>query len=268
MRYTLAIIMLCAACAFSQERVIDTVYTDTHKVTYVIDTLNTNDGHADEKKTAQDQYSYYVSKTPEKDTLGISAPPNKFNKITLLLIAQNLNFNLNYEHLFSDFWGFPLRFGYNDFDNKDIRKNTDAEGTIKAFTVPLAIKWFWGRRNTGKYHYVDATGGNHHHTQSQVESYLQAQIVPTLYNVNLQREKSDYKESLSLNEKEYASYFTLGFGGHFCYEYLVFGAEINFGTFISKPKFMEKISVANSRYGTQLLNKYVVQSILSVGWMF
>ena len=92
MRYALAIILFCAACAFSQERVIDTIYTDTHKVTYVIDTLNSSDNNSSANNAASAPESKTVSKAEEVDTLGMSAPPNKLNKISLFLIAQNLSF--------------------------------------------------------------------------------------------------------------------------------------------------------------------------------
>ncbi len=263
MRYTIAIILIGVACAFSQERVIDTVYTDTHKVTYVIDTLNSgNDNTAAPASST-------VSKTEEEtDTLGMNAPPNKLNKVSLFLIAQNLSFMLNYEHMLSDFCSIAIRFGYDGFDYKDVRKYTDAEGTIRTFEVPLSFKWYWGRRNTGKYHYIDATGENHHRSKSQVESYIHTQVSPLMYSVNIHRAQSDYREFLDINKKEFAAYFTVGFGGHFCYEHFVFGAELNLGTFIAKPKFLNKISVSNDQYGTRLLSKYITESILSIGWMF
>ena len=161
MRYTISFILICVACAFSQERVIDTIYTDTHKVTYVIDTLNSSAGN-----TAVPE-SNSVSKTEEVvDTLGMSAPPNKLNKLSLFLIGQNLSFMLNYEHMLSDFVSIAIRFGYDGFSKKNVHKYTDAEGTINAFEVPLSLKWYWGRRNTGKYHYIDAAGENHYRTST------------------------------------------------------------------------------------------------------
>ena len=263
MRYALAIILFCAACAFSQERVIDTIYTDTHKVTYVIDTLNSSAGN-----TAVPE-SNSVSKTEEVvDTLGMSAPPNKLNKLSLFLNGQNLSFMLNYEHMLSDFVSIAIRFGYDGFSKKNVHKYTDAEGTINAFEVPLSLKWYWGRRNTGKYHYIDAAGENHYRSKSQVESYIHTQVSPLIYNIDIHRAQSDYREFLDINKNEFAAYFTVGFGGHFCYEDFVFGAEINLGTFITKPKFLDKISVSSSQYGTRLLSKYITESILSVGWLF
>lgn len=88
MRNTLAIILLSIISTFAQERVVDTIYTDTHKVTYVTNQPYTN---------AQDIKSNDSTSQPNvpKDTFGLSAPPDKFNKISILLIAQNLNFTLN-----------------------------------------------------------------------------------------------------------------------------------------------------------------------------
>ena len=264
MRYTLAIILFCVACAFSQERVIDTIYTDTHKVTYVIDTLHSNS----ENSTSALVSDPAPQAKQDVDTVGISAPPNKLNKISLFLIAQNLSFMLNYEHMLSDFWSVALRLGYDNFSNKNIRDYTDAEGTVRAFTMPLSLKWYWGRRNTGKYHYIDASGENHYRSKSQVESYLHAQVAPVIYKVDLHREKDDYREFLDIHKNEFAAYATFGFGGHFCYEHFVFGAEINLGTFIAKPKFIDNISVSREKYGTRLLSKYIVEHILSIGWIF
>ena len=264
MRFSLVTILFCVASAFSQDRIIDTVYTNTHKVTYVVDTLNTN---------ADNSANFPVANSAIKDeelsdTLGISAPPNKLNKITLFLIAQNLSFMLNYEHMLSDFWSVALRFGYDNFSNKNIKDYTDAEGTISAFAMPLSLKWYWGRRNTGKYHYIDASGENHYRKTSQVESYIHVQAAPIMYKVDLHRVQGDYSEFLDIHKNEYATYATFGFGGNFCYEHLVFGAEINLGTFITKPEFIDKISVSKDQYGTRLLSKYIIEHILSIGWMF
>lgn len=259
-------ISVAFANAFAQERVIDTVYTDTHKVTYITNSSNSNEWGT---QPSYSQPDYYSSKTSsQEDSLGLSAPPNKNRRASLLLIAQSLSFTFHYEYLFADFWSAALRFGYAGFDKKDVRKNTDAEGTIYTFAVPVALRWYWGRRNLGKYHYVDAGGNNVRRNKSQVEGYLQAQIVPIHYNVDLQRDSSSYKEKLNLKERENALYYTVGLGFNFCYEHFFFGTEINIGSYISNPKFQNHVNVYKNKYGTRLLDKYIAESILSVGWQF
>ena len=232
MQHTLAFIFICVVCAFSQERIVDTVYTDTHKVTYVIDTAKATSERAEHTATSTQQEAL-PQQEEVADTFGLSAPPNNSNRVTLLLVAQSLSFSLSYEHLFADFWSFALRFGYDGFNSKNIRENTDAEGTIQTFAVPLALRWHWGRRNLGSYSYVSINGENHHKSNRQVEGFIQ-----------------------------------LGFGFNYCYEHFIFSTEINIGTFIQKPKFQEHTQVYRSRYGTRLLDKTIAESVLAIGWMF
>ena len=267
MRHTLAFIFICVVCAFSQERIVDTVYTDTHKVTYVIDTAKATSERAEHTATSTQQEAL-PQQQEVADTFGLSAPPNNSNRVTLLLVAQSLSFSLSYEHLFADFWSFALRFGYDGFNSKNIRENTDVEGTIQTFAVPLALRWHWGRRNLGSYSYVSINGENHHKSNRQVEGFIQAQIAPILYNVDVHRDSSSYRQALNLKEKEYALYYTLGFGFNYCYEHFIFSTEINIGTFIQKPKFQEHTQVYRSRYGTRLLDKTIAESVLAIGWMF
>lgn len=261
MRYALAIILLSIVSTFAQERVIDTVYTDTHKVTYITNQSYTN---AQETKSSD---SISQTNVP-KDTFGLSAPPDKINRLSVLLIAQNLNFTLNYEHLLSDFWSLCLRFGYAGFSNNDIKENTNAEGSIYTFATPIALRWYWGRRNLGKYHYVDASGNNVYRNKSQAEGFIQAQIVPIQYNLDLHRDSSSYSQKLNLKEKEYSLYYTIGFGFNLTYEHFFFATEVNIGTFINRPKFQDQIAVYQSRYGTRLLNKLIAESVISIGWAF
>ena len=268
MRFTLAFIFICVVCAFSQERIVDTLYTDTHKVTYVIDTAKATSERAEHSTTSAQQQEALPQKQEVADTFGLSAPPNSLNRVTLLLIVQSLSFSLSYEHMFADFWSFALRFGYDGFNNKDILENTDAEGTIKTFAVPLALRWHWGRRNIGSYSYVSINGENHHKKNRQVEGFIQAQIAPVLYNVDLHRDSTSYKQALNIKEKEYALYYTIGFGFNYCYEHFIFSTETNFGTFIQKPNFQENIEVYRSRYGMRLLDKTIVEGVLAIGWMF
>ena len=269
MRYTLAFIFICVVCAFSQERIVDTVYTDTHKVTYVIDTTKATQQRMEPVAApTQQQEALPQQREVVADTFGLSAPPNSLNRVTLLLVAQSLSFSLSYEHLFANFWSFALRFGYDGFNSKDIRENTDAEGTIQTFAIPLALRWHWGRRNLGSYSYVSINGENHHKSNRQVEGFIQAQIAPVLYNVDLHRDSSSYRQALNLKEKEYALYYTLGFGFNYCYEHFIFSTEINIGTFIQKPKFQESTQVYRSKYGTRLLDKTIAESVLAIGWMF
>ncbi len=270
MRYTTAIILFIIALsnAFAQERVIDTVYTDTHKVTYVTNSSSSNEWGTKPSSPPPDYYSSIPSTSTPEDSLGMSAPPNKFSRTSLLLIAQSLTFSINYEHLISDFWSLSLRFGYAGFSEKNIKSYTDAEGKIYSFEAPVSLRWYWGRRNMGKYHYIDSEGNNVYKSSSQVEGYIQAQLAPVFYNVNLHRDSSEYKNKLILKETENALYYTVGFGFNFCYEHFFFGTEINVGTFIKNPKFQDQVKVYNKEYGTRLLDKYVIESILAVGWMF
>ena len=251
MRYTLAIILLSIVSTFAQERVIDTVYTDTHKVTYVTNSAPIN-----------------TQSSVPKDTFGLNAPSEKINRISILLIAQSLSFTLNYEHLLSDFWSLSLRFGYAGFSKNDINANTNAEGTIYTFSAPIALRWYWGRRNLGKYHYVDASGNNVYRNKSQAEGFIQAQFVPIQYNLDLHRDSSSYSQKLNLKEKEYSLYYTIGFGFNLTYEHFFFATEVNIGTFINSPKFQDQIAVYQSRYGTRLLNKLIAESVISIGWAF
>ena len=257
----LFVLSLAFANAFAQERIIDTVYTDSHRVMYI-----TNSSSSDAWATGPNYYKPQAE--TQEDTLGLSAPPNKDHRASLLLIAQSLSFTLHYEYLFADFWSASLRFGYAGFDKTDVKKNTDAEGTIYTFAVPVAMRWYWGRRNLGKYHYVDAGGNNVRRNKSQVEGYLQAQIVPIHYSVDLHRDSSSYKEKLILKEKENALYYTLGLGFNFLYERFFFGTEINIGSFITNPKFQDHVAIYRNKYGTRLLEKYIAESILSVGVSF
>ena len=261
MRYSLVIILLSIISAFAQEQVVDTIYTDTHKVTYVTNSFHTK---------AQDPKSDSIMTNPtvSKDTFGLNAPPENLNKISILLIAQNLSFTLNYEHLLSDFWSLSLRFGYAGFNKKNINTNTNAEGTIYTFSTPIALRWFWGRRNLGKYHYIDASGNNVYRNKSQIEGFLQVQLAPIQYSLDLHRDSSSYSSKLNIKEKEYALYYTVGFGFNLIYEHFFFGPEINIGSFIRNPKFQDQITVYQSRYGTRLLNKLIVESIISIGWAF
>lgn len=259
MKYTLAIIFICFASAFSQESVVDTIYTDTHKVTYIIDTTNTVTEKANENITGQ--------KAP-KDTFGLSAPPNKLNRASLIIIAQSLSLSLNYEHLFSDFWSFAIRFGYAGFNKNDIYKKTDTQGTIYTYSLPLSLKWYWGRRNTGDYRYVNAVGTNYHKSKSQAEGFIQAQVAPILYDVDLHRDSSSRSDTFNLKEKEYTAYITAGLGFNFCYEHFIFSTEFNIGAFPKKPKFQKNITVYNSQYGTRLLENIIAESMLSIGWQF
>lgn len=261
MRYTLVIILFSFISAFAQEQVVDTIYTDTHKVTYVTDSFQTNtpDSKSDSNITK--------SSVPN-DTFGLSAPPEKFNRVSVLLIAQSLSFTLSYEHLLSDFWSLSLRFGYAGFSKKDIISNTNAEGTIYTFAAPIALRWIWGRRNSGKYHYIDASGNNVYRNKSQLEGFIQAQIVPIQYNLDLHRDSSSYLPQLNIKENEYALYYTIGLGFNWVFEHFFFATEINIGTFINKPKFQDQITVYQSRYGTRLLNKLIAESVISIGWAF
>ena len=261
MRYTLAIILLSIVSTFAQEQVVDTIYTDTHKVTYVTDSFQTNtpDSKSDSNITK--------SSVPN-DTFGLSAPPEKINRVSVLLIAQILSFTLSYEHLLSDFWSLSLRFGYAGFSKKDIISNTNAEGTIYTFAAPIALRWIWGRRNLGKYHYIDASGNNVYRNKSQIEGFLQVQLAPIQYSLDLHRDSSSYSSKLNIKEKEYALFYTVGFGFNLIYEHFFFGPEINIGSFIRNPKFQDQITVYQSRYGTRLLNKLIAESVISIGWAF
>ena len=268
MRNTIIFILVIIACAFSQDRIIDTVYTDSHKVTYVIDTAKATSQRTELSAASTPQQEALPQQEEVADTFGLSAPPNNSNRVTLLLVAQSLSFSLSYEHLFADFWSFALRFGYDGFNSKSIRANTDAEGTIQTFAMPIALRWHWGRRNIGSYSYVGTTSENHRKSNRQVEGFIQAQIAPVLYNVDLHRDSSSYKPQLDLNEKEYALYYTLGFGFNYCYEHFIFSVEMNIGTFMQKPKFQENTQIYKNRYGTRLLDKTIAESALAIGWMF
>lgn len=262
MRYTLAFILISAICAFSQERIIDTVYTNTHKVTYVVDTLNTATENGQSLETKSE------TTTAVKDTFGMSAPPNNLNKTSLLLIAQNLSFVLSYERHFADFWSFAIRFGYAGFDNMDIQKNTDAKGRIYTFSTPLILRWYWGRRNTGEYNHIDASGKNNIHPKSQIEAFLQAQVTPIYYNVDLHRDSSQYESKLYLKGMEFTAFYTFGIGANYCFQHFFFGSEINIGSYFKRPKFQEQISVSNSGNNTRLLKNVLVESSIAIGWMF
>ena len=86
--------------------------------------------------------------------------------------------------------------------------------------------------------------------------------------MDLHRDSSSYRQALNIKEKEYALYYTIGFGFNYCYEHFIFSTETNFGTFIQKPNFQENIEVYRSRYGMRLLDKTIVEGVLAIGWMF
>jgi len=269
MQYALTLILFFVATAFSQNQVVDTVYTDTHKVTYIIDSTGTTTNSTDAETISE--------KTDDEKDLGLNAPPNNNHRILLSLTAQSLSFALGYEYLFSDFWSVGLQFGHIGYDKDEIKRHTDVQGTIDIFTFPISLKWIWGRRNIGKYHYVDALGNNHYKKQRQAEGFIQAKAAPVLYNLDVHRDSSSFSHKLDLKEKEYAAYITAGFGFNLCFEHFIFATEINLGTFVSKPKFQEKTSthntfyeihIAKDRYGTHLLDKTVIESTISIGWVF
>ena len=264
--FVMFLALLCPALVYSQDGTVDTVYTDTHKVTYVINTAKA-DGQAKDANAVTPGAVVPENLAP-KDSLGISAPPNKRNRFSFNLIAQNLNFAMTYERLLTDFWSLAVRLSYAGFDESDLRSYTDGEGTINAISTPMMLRWYWGRRNLGKYRYVGPSGKNYSREQKQVEGFLQLQVSPVFYNVDLDRDTSSYKEDVHLRGKEYGLYATLGLGGRYCYEHFFWGSEISIGRFIRRAEFQDELTIYSSRYGTRLLDKIVAESILFVGWMF
>ena len=269
MRYILVILLFCIASAFSQEQIVDTIYTDTHKVTYIDNTLNNTSQNSKTDATTAPEDTV--------DLVSLSAVPNSYHRLSLFLTSQSLSFSLGYEYLFSDFWSARLRFGYIGYNKTDIKKHTDAEGTMDIFTAPIAVKWFWARRNLGTYQYVDALGNNHKKSQSQAEGFIHLQAVPTLYNIDIHRDSSSYTNGMHLKEKELALYITAGFGFNLCYERFILTTEMNLGTFVKSPIFQKstnanhttyEIYVDNNKYGTHLLEKTVFETIIAIGWVF
>lgn len=255
-------ISLLTSLACAQERMVDTIFVDKHKVTYVIDTSS-----ATTTITHSDSGSLVPVELYPEDTLKTKAPPNDFNRFTLSILATNLSFLISYEHLFSDFWGAGIQLNYNSFSSKDIRTVTDVDGSLKAFAVPLFLRWYYARRNIGIYRYIDSNGGMSQE-KKQLECGLQLQAIPVLYNVDLSRDSTHKRGELNLNDKEFGLAFSFGLVCHFLHERFFWGSELNFGSIVSSPNFRKEISVSKEVYNTYLLNKYFYTAILEIGFVF
>jgi hypothetical protein len=251
-------ILFCEVNLFAQEGNVDTVYTTSHKITYVIDTTGTT-SIAGKNTTEQ-------SPAP-KDTFGMSAPPNCYNRLSVDLIAQGLFFVVTYEHLFAPFWAGALRISYQNIDEKDMRRYTSAEGSVKNLAMPFMLRLYWGRRNMGAIKNIDAKGNQQVTRRSQAEAFLQIYVQPSANFVDISQDSSYGQKAIKINDTEFGAVLALGFGTKYIGERLFLGAEINVGKYIKDPEFKENIAVSdNSDYS--LLNDVFLESILSVGVQF
>ena len=238
----------------------DTLYVDTHKVTYVDDAVS---------KESSPAYNAAMSEAQAlKDTFGLSAPPYTKHRVYLELASQNLAPGITYEYLFADFWSVAARFSYTGFSKRNIVENTDVEGEMDAFSFPLILRWYWGRRNMGTSQVIDAVGKNHEIGQkSQIECFLQMRMDPVFYSVDL---VSPTDKTRLFPHSENGVAVVVGFGVRSIGTRFFWGSEISFGRFVKKPQFMDKINVrGNNKYiNTRLLEKFYIETALSVGFVF
>ena len=256
--FTTLSITLLATPIFAQGRVVDTVFVDSHKVTYVIDTSRA--------KPILTNGAIVPDSIAPEDSSGLHADPYYYNRFSADLIAQGLDFAITYERLFGSSLATALRLGYVYFDEGDIRETTDAEGTISAFTTPLMFRWYWGRRNTGKYYVVDADSQKYERRKNQIECFFQLSFNPVIYSVDIEYENDQGK--YLLRDKEFGMPITIGIGTKMISNHFFMGTEINVGKYVVTPKFQNRIKVHEDHYDTRLLQKLVFESILSLGWIF
>lgn len=237
----------------------DTLYVDTHKVTYV----------DDEPKEASPAYNTTVSEAQTLDNPSdLSVPPYTRHRLYVELVAQNLAPGITYEYLFADFWSVSARFSYSSFSKKNIASYTDVEGEMDAFSIPLMLRWYFGRRNSGTTQVIDAAGGNHEIGQkSQMELFLQLRMDPVFYVADL-TDPTDQGRIFNRNQNGLAA--VVGFGTRFIGTRFFWGTEINFGRFVKKPQFMDEINVSasNKFIYTRLLENIFFETNLSVGFVF
>ena len=239
----------------------DTLYVDTHKVTYVVDTA-----------TTQEPSPLYRTSMSEaealKDTFGISAPPYTRHRVYVEIVSQNWAPGITYEYLFANFWSFVGRFSYSYFTKKNIANYTDVEGEMKTFSFPLMLRWYWGRRNMGTSQVIDAVGKNHEIGQkSQVECFLQMRMDPVFYSVDL---VSPTDKTRLFPHSENGVALGLGFGARLIGTRFFWGSEISFGRFVKKPQFMGNIQVnhADKYTHSRLIDNIYMDTALSVGFVF
>lgn len=238
----------------------DTLYVDTHKVTYIDDTA---------AKDSSPTYNAAMSEAQAlKDTFGMSAPPYTNHRLYAEIVAQNWAPGITYEYLFSDFWSVAARFSYSYFTQKNIAKYTDVEGEMKTFSFPLIVRWYWGRRNMGTSQVIDAVGKNHEIGQmSQIECFLQMRMDPVFYSVDL---VSPTDKTRLFPHSENGVALGLGFGARSIGTRFFWGSEISFGRFVKKPQFMGNIQVSGTdKYShARLLDNIYIETALSVGFVF
>ena len=250
--------LFMAAPLLAQGRVVDTLYVSDHKVTYVIDT-----SHAQQAPANGDVVPDSLA---PKDSSGLHAAPYNYNRLSVELIAQGLDFAITYERLFSPSFAAAIRLSYTNYDDQDIKKLTDAEGTIFSFTTPLMLRWYWGRRNTGKYYVIDASAKKYERTKNQIECFLQLSFNPVFYSVDIAYWNDQGK--MMLRDKEFGMPISFGIGTKMLSNHFFLGSEINVGKFVISPKFQDRISVDNKHHDSRLLEKLLAESILTVGWAF
>ena len=238
----------------------DTVYVDSHKVTYVVDSV---------AKESSPAYNTTVSEAQAlNNPSDLSAPPYTRHRLYAELVAQNLAPGITYEYLFADFWSVSARFSYSSFSKKNIASYTDVEGEMDAFSIPLLLRWYFGRRNSGTTQVIDAAGSNHEVGQkSQMELFLQLRMDPVFYVVDL-TDPTDQGRLFDRNQNGLAA--VIGFGTRFIGTRFFCGTEINLGRFVKKPQFMDEISVrgSNKYIYTRLLEQTFFETNLSVGFVF
>jgi hypothetical protein len=240
----------------------DTVYVDTHKVMYVVDSSSNNAGEESVRAEGLTEAEAL------KDTFGLSAPPYTKHRLYAEIVSQNLAPGITYEYLFADFWSFAVRFSYASFSKKNIAEYTDVEGEMYAYSFPLMMRWYYGRRNGAKTQVINAAGQNSEVGQkSQFEGFVQLRMDPIFYQVDLV-DPEDKRNLFPHSESGFA--FVVGTGCRLMGSRFFLGSEINFGRFVKKPQFMDGIhvSVSNKYIYTRLLEKIFFETALSVGFVF
>lgn len=242
----------------------DTVYVDSHKVSYVVDS-SANNLNPDSKERTEGALTEAQALNSPPD---LRNPPYTRHRVYVELVAQNLAPGITYEYLFADFWSVSARLSYSSFSKKNITSYTDVEGEMDAFSIPLMLRWYFGRRNSGMTQVIDATGDNHEIGQkSQMELFLQLRLDPVFYAVDL-TDPTDQGRLFDRNQNGLAA--VIGFGTRHIGTRFFWGTEINFGRFVKKPQFMEKINVrgSNKYIYTRLLEQVFFETNLSVGFVF
>jgi len=242
-------------------RVVDTLFVDSHKVTYVDESSLSDD------RSETDIHASVIAEAQTlKDSSGNSAPPNARHRISAEIVVQNWAPAITYEFVLADFWSIGVRFNYSYFSKKNIASYTDVEGELAVFSVPLFVRCYFGRFNgKGASQVIDASGKNHVKKQkSQMEIFLQLRVDPSFYQVDLV-DVADKKRLFPRNENGIA--IALGLGTRFLGDRFFWGPEVGVGRFFKKPQFMNGIEVYKDVATGKLENIYI-ETILSVGFMF